>query len=213
MTTVVVLGMHRSGTSLVSSMLHKMGVNMGEVLIPPDDNNLHGYWEDDAVLVLNKAILASLDSDWRKIVTRKQIESARKKYLPKLKKFVAAKETKDISRLLWGFKDPRTCLTIWLWHDVLTAPRYVIVRRQKRDVIHSLKRAYGKGNWFDLIKHYEQHVRAFVGLNKNLQVHYVSYDDLISDDSFAISATVGLASFVGTPGQARQALSMVRKKK
>ena len=114
--------------------------------------------------------------------------------------------------MLWGFKDPRTCLTIWLWHEVLTDPRYVVVRRRKKDVVHSLKKAYGKGNWFDLIKHYEQHIRAFIGLNRPTYVHYVSYDDLISGDGFAIATAVGLASFVGTPGTAREALKLVEEK-
>jgi hypothetical protein len=204
--------MHRSGTSLVASMLHQMGINMGERIIPPDENNPYGYWEDEEILDVNKAILGSLDVTWRKFVTRNEIFSVRGDHLADLKKIVAKKEKKDISKQLWGFKDPRTCLTVWLWHEVLSAPKYVIVQRNRRDTTKSLRKAYGPGNWYDLIKHYNQHIRAFVNLHQGVSTYYISYDNLIRDDAYSIASAVGLASFAECSGQAEKALRAVRSK-
>src|SRR6185436_19303562 len=44
---MVVLGMHRSGTSVVAEILHAMGAYAGrsDELMPPDLFNPTGYWE------------------------------------------------------------------------------------------------------------------------------------------------------------------------
>ncbi|HEA80895.1 MAG TPA: sulfotransferase family protein, partial [Maribacter sp.] len=39
MNTVVVLGMHRSGTSLVAKILHTIGISMGQEFLDADDAN------------------------------------------------------------------------------------------------------------------------------------------------------------------------------
>ena len=57
MSQIVVLGMHRSGTSLLSSILRRMGVNMGTNFLNEDYWNPYGYWEDKDFLWINKGIL------------------------------------------------------------------------------------------------------------------------------------------------------------
>ena len=43
---VIVLGMHRSGTSLIASILHLSGISMGKEFLRPDNGNPGGYFED-----------------------------------------------------------------------------------------------------------------------------------------------------------------------
>lgn len=43
---IVITGMGRSGTSLVSSLLQRAGVHIGDQLLPPYPDNPRGYFED-----------------------------------------------------------------------------------------------------------------------------------------------------------------------
>ncbi|HEX9941494.1 MAG TPA: hypothetical protein VGG03_05740 [Thermoanaerobaculia bacterium] len=62
--TIVVAGMHRSGTSLVASILAAFGISMGEQRIA-DQNNPRGYFEDLDFLALDRHMLveATLPDD------------------------------------------------------------------------------------------------------------------------------------------------------
>ena len=50
---IIVLGMHRSGTSLIAGVLHEMGVNMGSNLMKADEYNPKGYFEDIEIYKFN----------------------------------------------------------------------------------------------------------------------------------------------------------------
>jgi len=55
--TVVVLGMHRNGTSMTSGILSKLGIDMGRELIGKKVSNPLGHFEDKDFLDLNIKIL------------------------------------------------------------------------------------------------------------------------------------------------------------
>ena len=50
---VLVLGMHRSGTSAIAKRLESFGVNLGETLIPGKKDNIKGYQEDADFVEIN----------------------------------------------------------------------------------------------------------------------------------------------------------------
>ena len=55
---IVILGMHRSGTSAITRGLQVMGVSLGNNLMPPmEDVNAKGFWEDIDLVALNVEIL------------------------------------------------------------------------------------------------------------------------------------------------------------
>src|SRR5215470_8442214 len=56
---VVLTGMHRSGTSLVASMLSALSIDMGQELLPADSNNVRGYFEDVEFLELQRRMLTA----------------------------------------------------------------------------------------------------------------------------------------------------------
>lgn len=62
---VVVLGMHRSGTSVLARGLQVLGVELGERLLPPAADNPRGFWEDLDVIGIDERVLAALSRDWR----------------------------------------------------------------------------------------------------------------------------------------------------
>ena len=62
---IVVLGMHRSGTSVITSGLQVMGIDLGDHLMPASEgNNSRGFWEDVDINRLNIEMLHFLEIDW-----------------------------------------------------------------------------------------------------------------------------------------------------
>ena len=59
-TVVCVLGMHRSGTSLVARVLNVLGVDLGpeEHLMRPSSANPTGHWENKPITGINDEILS-----------------------------------------------------------------------------------------------------------------------------------------------------------
>ena len=56
---ILVLGMHRSGTSVTTRIINLLGVDLPQALVPPADNNPTGYWESRDLLTLHDRLLAS----------------------------------------------------------------------------------------------------------------------------------------------------------
>ena len=65
---IVVLGMHRSGTSLTTRALQVLGVDLGEHLIPPiDGDNDKGFWEDIDINDFDNALLERVGASWDRL--------------------------------------------------------------------------------------------------------------------------------------------------
>ena len=192
MTAVIILGMHRSGTSLVASMLDAMGVHMGERLMPASPDNPHGYYEDLDIYTMNHAILQDAGGDWANLPSQEAIKDAGDRMDVYLGELVERKQ-----RDLWGWKDPRTCLTVGLYHPHLGDARYVVVRRDRPAVVASLMKRNG-GNaefWDALCAEYE---RRLVGFLTSIEapIHFVRYEDVTHPKTGAREAQK-LAEFVG----------------
>ena len=61
---VIVLGMHRSGTSALAGMLSLLGIQFGRSLFPPQADNPRGYWEHREIVDLDDRMLMALGSSW-----------------------------------------------------------------------------------------------------------------------------------------------------
>ena len=72
---IVVVGMHRSGTSVVTHALEAMGVKLGNKLMPPSkDNNETGFFEDLEIVTFNEEILNVCGKSWLSIEPIKQVD-------------------------------------------------------------------------------------------------------------------------------------------
>src|SRR5262245_27183007 len=58
---VVVVGMHRSGTSLLSNVLHSLGVNMADETNHSSPANPSGFWERPSITALQEEVLTLID--------------------------------------------------------------------------------------------------------------------------------------------------------
>src|SRR5437763_425787 len=61
---LVVLGMHRSGTSAMTRTLSLLGAALPKDVMQARSDNPIGFWEPQKVADLNDEILHALDSDW-----------------------------------------------------------------------------------------------------------------------------------------------------
>jgi O-antigen biosynthesis protein len=61
---LLICGMHRSGTSALSRIMNLLGFELGSGLSPAADDNLKGFWEDRAVVVLNQDIFRAIGTTW-----------------------------------------------------------------------------------------------------------------------------------------------------
>lgn len=133
--TVVVLGMHRSGTSAVAGMLTKLGVNMGENLYPPDHGNPLGHYEDVDFMDANTAILRAAGGEWHNPPSDFQIRvfGAREG-----QRVIDLINDRNAKHQIWGFKDPRTCLTLPLYLPHLPNAHFIIIKRDCHEIARSL---------------------------------------------------------------------------
>jgi hypothetical protein len=178
---IIVLGMHRSGTSAVAGALHLMGAYVGatDVLMAPQPDNSRGFWERTDVADLNDRVLASTDASWWNIAgfdASRVPEQALEGF-----EADAAKILTDLeSHRPWIAKDPRFCLLLPLWLRLLDRPVCVMVHRDPVEIALSLKQRNG----FSLtqgIALWEHYMVSALRSIRHDRLLLVSYQDLIAD--------------------------------
>ena len=129
---VIVLGMHRSGTSLLTGSLEAAGLHLGEVNDAAPFNR-RGNKENESIRDLNDTLLERSGAAWnrppRAQVRWGRADEARGRSL--VRPYLAAGRP-------WGFKDPRTVWTVEGWLRLLPHARLVGVFRHPSLVVQSL---------------------------------------------------------------------------
>ncbi len=140
----VVLGMHKSGTTLIAETLHKSGVDMGDFdqSAGYDDAN---HYEREETLKLNIAILRCEGVRSSEITKACTSLSDRPELEAKMIETVRRLSAPGTS---WGFKDPRTCLTYTLWRKHLPPHKLIIVCRDPAEVWDHYARLVPSNAWF-----------------------------------------------------------------
>ena len=113
---IVILGVHRSGTSLLTRSLRCFNFNYGEKLHPSGTDNPKGFFEDVDIIELNEKILAEINFSWDspQLLDDAKLEIIRKKFSTKAKKLILEKINKGIT----CFKDPRITKLIDFWVEI-----------------------------------------------------------------------------------------------
>jgi len=139
---LVVLGMHRSGTSATSRVLNLCGAFIPVDVKPPKLGvNAKGFWEPEAVLELNVRLMHQLGAEWDRIdFALPQTGEIVDEFLGDASKLLAVEyEGRDTIVI----KDPRMCVLAPLWHRALTdagyRPVYVVPMRNPLEVAQSLR--------------------------------------------------------------------------
>ncbi len=161
--SLVLTAMHRSGTSLLASVVRQAGVDMGTSLMQGGPGNPRGHFEDldfhgfherflDRRGVSPFAVPAGPDG-WSPDPTPAETAEARD---------LAARRS---GGLLWGFKDPRAALFLDLWDGILAEPFFLFVYRHPAEVALSLLR---RGLELEVQNDPRVAIRAWVAYNERL---------------------------------------------
>lgn len=171
---VVIVGMHRSGTSLTASFLEALGVDLGGNLLAADCHNAKGYFEDVDFLELQRQLLQARSRsddggwpDWGWTEGEALDLADLGDYVTAARQLI---EMRPADRR-WGWKDPRTSLLLDFWDALLPDAVYLMAYRLPWDVADSILRIghptfvgcpeYGLRAWHfynrALLQFYRQH--------------------------------------------------------
>lgn len=140
---ILVLGMHRSGTSAATRVVNLLGAQLGDRMLASAADNESGFWEHADIVRIDNALLSALGRDWhdlRPLPEGWMHGEAAKAARAALVETLGEQFHGDA---LWAVKDPRMCLLLPLWLDVLreldVEPRILLVVRHPMEVAHSLQ--------------------------------------------------------------------------
>lgn len=178
---LVVLGMHRSGTSSVAGALSMLGAAAPRTLMAPGEDNPRGFWESEVLMGVNDRLLAAGGSDWRDwrrlsdaaMVDARRAEDARAA-------LAAEFQGKDLIVL----KDPRICRLFPFWRGVLEASGYgvrvISPVRDPREVAASLM-ARNAMSRDAALRLWLRHVLEAEAGSRGLRRRVLLWDDFLAD--------------------------------
>jgi hypothetical protein len=163
---VMIVGMHRSGTSLCSHVLSALGVDMADQLGPfgpPSPDNAWGHWERWEIVEFHDRVL--------ELLNRRYVDPTHDFGFPvawwadpvvsKIRNEIIAFLHHRMGDGCFGFKDPRTVRLMPIWHQIVSelklAPRIVFCLRDPAQVARSLQQRdglapdVGEARWFSYV--------------------------------------------------------------
>ncbi len=180
--TVVVLGMARSGTSVVTGVLRILGVDVG-IGPTPSKTNPYGSFEDPDFLKLNNEIQKSAGKPyWRDPPSYEKIIAQKEKFDSRIKQLITRK-SKD--KEIWGWKRHTTSLTIELFLPHLIKPHFIIVFRDPIGGANSIVNHSEGGIDFisalKLMNFYNKETINFLERHPKLPRVFLSFEKLVSE--------------------------------
>ncbi len=143
---IIILGVHRSGTSLTARIINSLGVSFGDRLIPGRSDNPSGFFEHRDIVEQTRSLdkklgidpfgsglIVPVSDNWWHDPEIAQEKQALKDILNK--------EDSGLDHL-FGFKDPRTLYLLPLWQEIFKDlglyPEYVLSLRRPTEVRSSM---------------------------------------------------------------------------
>jgi hypothetical protein len=170
---VIVLGMHRSGTSLVARLLEGLGVFMGR------RKDIH----HEAIFfkMLNRLILEQAGATWDRpepiadllgdeealsvirTALKEQIRGPRILSYLGIRWYARYRDVRSFP-MPWGWKDPCNVFTLPVWRAIFPDSRLVVVRRDIEPVVRSLiRRRQASLAWWDRRPYWRRLVHQTIG--------------------------------------------------
>lgn len=197
---LIVLGMHRSGTSAVTRLLNMAGAYFGPEGIATDANeeNPKGFWERRDLRRICDGLLQDSGYDWWKVAG----------FAPdRLDPEAVARHRNEFARLLagidshrpWVLKEPRLCLLLPILRPALEVPLIVHVSREPVEVAASLAARNGlpRPVAAALWEHYTLHA---LSASAGLPCVHVRYRNVLADPVGSLRALLEWLEEQGVQG-------------
>jgi GT2 family glycosyltransferase len=198
---IVVLGMHRSGTSALTRVISLLGADLPSNLMPASSDNEAGFFESNDLMNIHDDLLESAGSDWQ------DWRAFNSDWYTSPAAPVFKERVLDVLRhdyadsRLFVIKDPRVCRFFPFWHGVLeefgAAPAVAIPVRNPLEVMASLRQRNG----FPVSKAalmWLRHMLDAERATRDLPRAVVTYEALLSDWNGVI-ASLGAGLGVSWP--------------
>jgi hypothetical protein len=201
----LILGSGRSGTSMLAGSLRLAGYYMGAHLIPADETNPKGFFEDDEINDINEALLAPStpnlsrpSSGWRWLAS-----------LPigtgiACPPDIASRIEAQTAHLPFCFKDPRFCYTLPAWRPFVADAVFLCVFREPARTAQSILKECREADYLQsLPMDFNGAVTVWTLMYRHiLEVHrhvgewlFFHYDQLFSEAALCrLEAALGVAA-------------------
>jgi lipopolysaccharide biosynthesis protein/glycosyltransferase involved in cell wall biosynthesis len=188
---IVVLGMHRSGTSAITRALKVMGVSLGDSLMSAvSGDNEKGYWEDLDINKLNIELLQFLSHDWHTLAPITHDELKSKKLSVFSIRAIELLREKMKSVGTFAMKDPRTARLLPFWQAIFAhleyEVSYIITIRNPLSIVKSLNtrsQFAGEKSYYLWLEHVVPSIQETAGKRRVV----VDYDRLMDMPSVEVS--------------------------
>jgi GT2 family glycosyltransferase/glycosyltransferase involved in cell wall biosynthesis len=194
-TAVCIAGAHRSGTSMLTKLLHTCGLYLGPEgdLMPAQADNPEGFWEHLGFVALNDELLNELGGAWD--LPPKADEDFADPRLDPLRMKARLLIEGFHSASVWGWKDPRNSLTLPFWQNLLPTLKTLIVVRNPLEVAYSMRERNGTSYSFGL-RLWEIYNRRLIETASKQERLVTHYDFFFGDAETELRR---IAEFAGLP--------------
>ncbi len=195
---VLVIGMHRSGTSATAGTLAALGLATatGDDLASPRTSNERGYFESNQMMLVNRRLLFALGGTWSgppRLLPGWETDHALDDL--RIAASTAFAERFPSRPMVW--KDPRNCITLPFWRGVITPPlAAVFVYRDPIEVARSLRVRNDVGLTYGLAL-WDRYVRAACTNLVGLPTMVVDYARILREPSAWIEELVDFLGGIG----------------
>jgi hypothetical protein len=180
---VLVLGMHRSGTSAITSVVSLLGPDLGDHrdLMAPSEANQRGYWESRRLTEFQESLLEKLGGDWE---TPPPLPPGWERNWRLVRRIGLARRVfGDVygGAEQWVWKDPRTVLLLPFWLRALRIDPIVVgIFRNPLEVADSLA-VRDRMPKRQALRLWEAYNRALLTNARGLPAFIAAYEDLVGD--------------------------------
>lgn len=173
---VLILGCHRSGTSMLAGLIHCLGIYMGNNLKPASGKNKSGFFEQIDILHTNEKIMKKYNYNWLS------------ENIPVIRDESGEADIKKIIKEQFGdsdifaVKDPKISRLLPMWISILKSediePVFIAIKRDSEKVCKSMYkfRKINKQKSMRIQKRYMDDINKYAN-----NVMWFNYEDILAN--------------------------------